>query len=65
MEATPILLREETERLRGRDAADSARALAPLQRAPDAVDVDTTALAPAEVVERIVSLARMAGATVG
>lgn len=37
-------VRHETERLTGRDAADSSRAVAPLMRAPDAVLVDTTGL---------------------
>ena len=33
-----------------RDAQDSSRALAPLRRAPDAVDVDTTGLSVDQVV---------------
>ncbi|MGH7355801.1 MAG: (d)CMP kinase [Candidatus Rokuibacteriota bacterium] len=38
-----------------RDAQDSTRALAPLVKAPDAVEVDTTDAGIAEVVERLVA----------
>ncbi len=41
-----------------RDLADSARSVAPLSRAPDAVVVDTTALSFEEQVDHIVQLAR-------
>lgn len=41
-----------------RDAADSQRAVAPLERAPDAVLIDTTGLPVAEVVERIIHICR-------
>jgi cytidylate kinase len=41
-----------------RDRRDFERAHAPLRPAPDAVQIDTTAMAPAEVVARIVALAR-------
>lgn len=51
-------VRAEAERLGARDSLDSGRAVAPLRRAPDAVALDTTALRFAEVVERIVRLAR-------
>lgn len=43
-----------------RDSYDSGRALAPLRRARDAVEVDTTALSMEEVVEAIVAEARKA-----
>lgn len=46
----------EVARLGERDFLDSTRALAPLAMAEDAVELDTTDLAPAQVVERIVSL---------
>ena len=47
----------ELERdIRARDAADSSRADSPLTRAPDATLVDTTELAPAEVVELMASV---------
>jgi cytidylate kinase len=48
---------EELEReIRSRDAADSTRADSPLIRAHDATLLDTTELAPAEVVERMAAL---------
>jgi cytidylate kinase len=43
-----------------RDAADSRRAVSPLVRAPDAVEIDTTGRTIDDVVEEIVSLARAA-----
>ncbi|HXG14868.1 MAG TPA: (d)CMP kinase [Calidithermus sp.] len=36
-----------------RDIQDTTRALAPLRKAPDAVEIDTAGLTPAEVVERM------------
>jgi CMP/dCMP kinase len=41
--------------LRARDHADSTRQDSPLVRAEDAIYVDTTALIPAEVVERMLA----------
>jgi cytidylate kinase len=41
-----------------RDAADSGRATAPLRKADDAVEVDTSELTPEQVVVRIIELAR-------
>ena len=58
----PDEVRRETERLQGRDAIDSGRAVAPLAPAPDAVVLDTTALSFDEQVDTIVRLARNAGA---
>jgi cytidylate kinase len=52
----------EAERLMARDALDSARAVAPLAQADDAVRVDTTALDFQEQVEALVRLARERGA---
>lgn len=54
----PDRLREETAALAARDHADSTRAVAPLRRAADAIDLDTTALTFEEQVNRIVALAR-------
>ena len=54
-------LAAEAERLAARDRADSTRAIAPLSRAPDAVELDTTELDFAEQVARIVDLARARG----
>ena len=48
---------DELEReIRSRDAADSTRADSPLTRAEGAILVDTTELAPAEVVDRMASV---------
>ncbi len=51
-------LKRETEALAARDHADSTREVAPLRQAPDAIEVDTTALTFAQQVEGIVTLAR-------
>ena len=58
----PDEVRRETERLQGRDAIDSGRAVAPLAQARDAVVLDTTEMNFAEQVDVIVRLARAAGA---
>jgi len=57
-EVDPEGLRAEAEALARRDRADSARAVAPLARAPDAVALDTTRLSFAEQVRAILELAR-------
>jgi cytidylate kinase len=44
--------------LRERDERDQRRAIAPLRKAPDAVEIDTTNLPPEVIVERIVDLVR-------
>ena len=51
----------EALRLQGRDEVDSTRAVAPLARAGDAVEVDTTGLEFAAQVAEIVRLARARG----
>ena len=56
----PSELQREAERLALRDQADASRAVAPLRRAHDAVEVDTTTLSFAEQVSRIVAQARVA-----
>ncbi|MBW3630858.1 MAG: (d)CMP kinase [Gemmatimonadetes bacterium] len=53
-------IHRETERLTGRDTADSTRAVAPLARAADAVLVDTTGLEFDEQVNAILRLAEHA-----
>jgi len=53
-------LARETASLAARDASDSARAIAPLRQAPDAVVVDTSDLTFREQVDRIVALAAKA-----
>ena len=42
--------------IRERDARDSARAVAPLQKGPDAIEIDTTAMTVAEAVSKILAL---------
>ena len=54
----PGTVAEETTLLAARDQADSSRAVAPLRRPDDAVDIDTTHLGFGEQVSRIVALAR-------
>jgi cytidylate kinase len=54
----PDRLRSETEALAARDHADSTRAVAPLSKAVDAIEVDTTALTFEQQVDGIVTLAR-------
>jgi len=54
----PLMLEAEAAALAARDHADSSRQTAPLKPADDAVLLDTTTLAFAEQVERIVTLAR-------
>ena len=54
----PDGLEAEAAALAARDQADSTRAVAPLKAAPDAVPLDTTALAFPEQVRFIVELAR-------
>ena len=53
----PVELAREAERLAARDRADSSRPVAPLRRADDALDVDTTNLDLADQVDQIVRLA--------
>ncbi len=62
VEPDPERLELEMSRLRERDARDSGRDLAPLRRAPDAIEIDTTRLTPDEVVDEIVVLAVERGA---
>jgi cytidylate kinase len=54
----PTGLEAEAAALAARDQADSSRAVAPLKAAPDAVPLDTTAMAFPEQVRFIVELAR-------
>ena len=55
-------LAAEVRSLQERDLRDSNRSLAPLVRASDAIEIDTTELSPDEVVNRIVCLALERGA---
>jgi cytidylate kinase len=54
----PSGLEAEAAALAARDQADSTRPVAPLKAAPDAVPLDTTAMAFREQVRFIVELAR-------
>jgi len=58
LEADPGRLEEEAAALAARDHADSTRRIAPLQAAPDAVPLDSTALSFPDQVRFIVELAR-------
>ena len=60
-EATPERVERTAARIAARDEADAGRELDPLREADDAVVVDTTELAPGEVVERIVDEAARRG----
>lgn len=64
-EVSDEAVKEEAARLAARDAADSSRSVSPLRQASDAVLVDTTEMDADEVVQRIVSMARDRGATIG
>ena len=43
------------QEIRSRDARDSGRAIAPLQKAGDAIEIDTTSLTVEQVTAQIVS----------
>jgi len=55
---TEIPYEQVLQELRERDERDQQRAIAPLRKAPDAVEIDTTHLSPEAVVEQIVALAQ-------
>lgn len=59
---TAAQLDAETARLLERDRIDSEREVAPLRRADDAVEIDTSRLSFEQQVERILALARSRGA---
>lgn len=48
---------EVLHEVKERDERDKSRAIAPLRKAPDAVEIDTTGMTPEEVAEKIVELA--------
>lgn len=56
-----VTLEEVQRELLQRDRQDETRSVSPLRKAPDAVEIDTSALSVDEVVERIVALCRRAG----
>jgi pantoate ligase/cytidylate kinase len=51
-----VSLEQLEQDIQKRDVRDSTRALAPLRKAPDAIEITTDGLSIAEVIERIVSL---------
>ena len=48
---------EVLQEVKERDERDKSRAIAPLRKAPDAVEIDTTKMTPEEVADKIVELA--------
>src|SRR5437899_9739859 len=52
---TPVPLDAITAELRARDTQDETRALAPLRRAPDSIELDTSDLTSDQVVERLLA----------
>jgi cytidylate kinase len=57
----PAVLADVLADMRVRDERDSRRALAPLRRADDALEIDTSQLTPEEVVERMAAVVRERG----
>jgi cytidylate kinase len=47
---------EVLQEVKERDERDKTRAIAPLRKAPDAVEIDTTGMTPEEVAEKIVEV---------
>ena len=52
-------IEEVKKEIEYRDKSDSSRAFAPLRKAEDAVEIDTTGMSTEEVVEKIITLARV------
>ena len=48
---------EVLQEVKERDERDKSRAIAPLKKAPDAVEIDTTKMTPEEVADKIIELA--------
>lgn len=57
----PAVLADVLAEMRVRDERDSGRAVAPLRRAEDAVEIDSSALSPDQVMERMVEIVRSRG----
>ncbi len=53
-----IAYEQVLQELRERDERDSTRSVAPLRKAPDAIEIDTTGMTIDEVVDKIVELAK-------
>ncbi|HKY92121.1 MAG TPA: (d)CMP kinase [Nevskiaceae bacterium] len=56
-----VILADLSAEIRARDERDRTRAVAPLVPAPDAVEIDTSSLIPAQVLERIDELLKTRG----
>lgn len=54
-------IEEVLAEMKERDARDQGRAVAPLARAPDAVEIDSGGLSPTEVVARMANIVRARG----
>jgi cytidylate kinase len=54
----PAVLAEVLAEMRARDARDSGRAVAPLRRADDAIEIDSSLATPDEIVERMAAIIR-------
>jgi CMP/dCMP kinase len=54
----PAVLAEVLADMRVRDERDSVRAVAPLRRAEDAIEIDTSGLTPDQVIERMAEIVR-------
>ena len=57
----PAVLADVLADMLARDARDSGRAVAPLRPAPDAVEIDTSALTPDAVTQRMLAVVRSRG----
>ena len=57
----PAALAEVLAEMQTRDARDSGRAVAPLRRADDAVEIDSSLATPDEVLERMIAIVRARG----
>jgi cytidylate kinase len=55
------VLAEVLAEMRARDARDSGRAVAPLRRADDAIEIDSSLATPDEIVERMAAIVRARG----
>ena len=57
----PAMFDEVLAEMRARDARDSGRAVAPLRRADDAVEIDSSHVTPDEVLDRMTTIVRERG----
>jgi cytidylate kinase len=64
-EGRAVALETVQEEIRARDEQDATRELAPLRKAPDAIEVDTSGLAIEQVVERLLADVRAAAGPSG